>query len=66
MVEKLQDLALILSGQALVSRHLLHWDLLQDDKGPVAAPSAQVDNPARGGKGDIRLTKVSLMKWVGH
>lgn len=50
MVEQFQDLTLVLSCQALVSWHLLHWDLLQDDKGPVAAPAAEVNDPDRGGR----------------
>lgn len=49
VVEEFQDLALVLSGQTLISRHLLHWDFLQDDEGPIVTPSAQMNN-ADGGE----------------
>lgn len=45
VVEQLQHLTLVLSGQALVAGHLLHRDLLQDDQSAVAAPPTQVDDP---------------------
>lgn len=50
MVEQFQDLTLVLSCQTFISWHLLHWDLLQDDKGPVTAPAAEVDDSDRRGK----------------
>lgn len=50
VVEQFQHLTLILSRQSFIPRHLLHWDLLQDDKSAVAAPAAQVNNPDRPGE----------------
>lgn len=44
VVEEFQDLALVLRCQALIARHLLHRDFLQDDKGTIVAPSAQMHN----------------------
>jgi len=51
MVEQFEHLTLVLCCQAFVSWHLLHGDLLQDDKGPITAPAAQVNNPDRPGDG---------------
>lgn len=45
VVQQLQHLALVLSREALVTRHLLHWDLLQDEEGPVAAATTEVHYP---------------------
>ena len=42
VVEQLEDLALVLGREALVARHLLHGDLLEDDGRAVAASAAEV------------------------